>query len=78
MNIYTESTDSSVESDNDVELVLSIYRGFVSEVDADGIWSTTRETIDSVSSDMNDELSDETPPGITICRKRQAAAHALI
>ncbi len=78
MSIYTESTDSSVESDNDVELVLSIYRGFVSEVDADGIWSTTRETIDSVSSDMNDELSDETPPAITICRKRPTAAHALI
>ncbi len=78
MHIYTESTDSSVESDNDVELVLSIYRGFVSEVDADGIWRTTRETIDSVSSDMNDELSDETPPPITSCRKRQAAAHTLI
>lgn len=78
MSIYTESTDSSLESDNDVELVLSIYRGFVSEVDADGIWSTTRETIDSVSSDMNDDLADETPPAITICRKRQTAAQALI
>lgn len=78
MSIYTESTDSSLESDNDVELVLSIYRGFVSEVDADGIWSTTRETIDSVSSDMNDELSGEAPPAITICRKRQTAAQALI
>jgi hypothetical protein len=78
MNSYLESTDSSIESNSDVELVLSIYRGFVSEVDVDGIWNTTRETIDSVSSDMNDDFSEQTAATVAICRKTPTAAHAMI